>query len=97
MSGHKLAGAGSRSEVEAQRRTLVTTARCLTVACVLVALTPRIAFACPVCGPGTQDAAWAYLGMTVVLSGLPLLMIGGVGYWVYRRHRAVEPSDVRDH
>jgi hypothetical protein len=56
------------------------------VALALVVLTPGVVFACPVCGPGTENTAWAYLGMTVVLSGLPLLMIGGVGYWIYRRH-----------
>jgi len=60
----------------------------------LVALVPDVALACPVCGPaGTEDTALAYLGMTLVLSGLPLAMIGGVGYWIYRQHAAADDAD----
>jgi hypothetical protein len=61
------------------------------LALALVTLVPDMAYACPVCGtPGTEDAGWAYLAMTLVLSGLPLAMIGGVGYWLYRRMAAAE-------
>jgi hypothetical protein len=60
-----------------------------------VTLLPELALACPVCGtPGSEDAGWAYLAMTLILSGLPLAMIGSVGYWVYRRVTAAE-SDAR--
>jgi hypothetical protein len=56
-------------------------------------LAPEAAFACPVCGtPGTEEAGQAYLTMTLILSGLPLAMIGGVGYWVYRRVAAQDDS-----
>ena len=42
--------------------------------------------ACAVCGlMGTGENGWAYLAMTVVMSALPLMMIGGVSWWVYRR------------
>ncbi len=69
------------------RRTLVLIA-------LLVASTPGVVLACPVCGPaGTENTAWAYLTMTLVLSGLPLAMIGGVGYWLYRRNASHEAED----
>lgn len=59
--------------------------RLLVLVAVLM-LTPDAALACPVCGtPGTEETGRAYFTMTLVLSGLPLAMIGGVGYWVYRR------------
>ena len=42
--------------------------------------------ACAVCGlVGTADNGFAYLVMTIVMSVLPLVMIGGVSWWVYRR------------
>ena len=71
-------------------------ARLLVLMAVLM-LAPEAAFACPVCGtPGTEEAGRAYFTMTLVLSGLPLAMIGGVGYWVYRRvaaHDAAADAD----
>jgi hypothetical protein len=49
---------------------------------------PAVAFACPVCGlAGTQDNWAAYGSMSVMLSILPLGMIGGIGYWVIRKYR----------
>lgn len=45
-------------------------------------------FACAVCGlVGTGESGSAYLAMTLVMSALPLMMIGGVAWWVYRRIR----------
>jgi hypothetical protein len=56
------------------------------IATLIVLATPAFAFACPVCGTtGANDNGWAYFAMTIVLSGLPLGMIGGVVFWVYRR------------
>ncbi|MCC7042358.1 MAG: hypothetical protein IT183_00710 [Acidobacteria bacterium] len=59
--------------------------------------TPAVALACPVCGTaGPNDNGWAYFAMTIVLSGLPLGMIGGVVYWVHRRSSDADsagPSD----
>ena len=47
---------------------------------------PAAALACAVCGTsGPTDNSWAYFAMTMVLSGLPLCMIGGVVFWVSRR------------
>jgi hypothetical protein len=59
------------------------------MALAVVTLVPDLALACPVCGtPGSEDAGWAYLAMTLILSGLPLAMIGTVGYWLHRRTSA---------
>ena len=44
--------------------------------------------ACAVCGlTGTQDNWQAYRSMTVMMSGLPLAMIGGLAFWFYRRYK----------
>jgi len=56
------------------------------IATVFVLTTPALALACAVCGTsGIENNSWAYFAMTMVLSGLPLGMIGGVVFWVYRR------------
>lgn len=63
----------------------MTFARVLIVALIILAV-PAVALACPVCGTaGPNDNGWAYFAMTIVLSALPLGMMGGVGLWVYRR------------
>ena len=42
--------------------------------------------ACAVCGlVGTEGTGLVYFVMTIVMSTLPLAMIGGVSWWVYRR------------
>lgn len=51
-------------------------------------LIPAPLLACPVCGlAGVEDNLTAYAVMTLVLSALPLAMIGGVVTWIYRRSR----------
>ncbi len=63
----------------------MTFARVLIVMLILLAV-PAVALACPVCGTaGPNDNGWAYFAMTIVLSALPLGMMGGVGWWIYRR------------
>jgi hypothetical protein len=64
-------------------------ARRLTIAVVLVlACSPARLLACPVCGlGGTADNTWAYAAMTVVLSAVPLGMIGGIVLWIRRHSR----------
>jgi hypothetical protein len=64
------------------------------------ALVPEPAWACPVCGlAGPGDNGWAYAAMSVVLSALPLGMIAGTVFWVYKRShaRTEEPVDVPQH
>jgi hypothetical protein len=66
-----------------------TSMRFVTAVGVLVLAVPASLGACAVCGlTGTRDNGLAYLAMTVVMSGLPLAMIGGVVFWVYRRTKA---------
>jgi hypothetical protein len=49
-------------------------------------LIPASSWACSGCMVGDPKTAATYFGMTVVMSALPLLLIGGVCYWLYRHH-----------
>jgi hypothetical protein len=49
-------------------------------------LIPVAAWACPACMVGDPKTAATYFGMTVVMSSLPILLVCGIGYWVWRRH-----------
>ena len=64
----------------------------LTIASVLGAR-PDIALACAVCGSQEEKAAGAYLGMTIVLSLLPISLIGGAAYWLWRRAKSIPPCE----
>ncbi len=69
------------------------TAGCLSlsVLCALViAALPDVAFACPGCIAGTEENRVAFLVTTGLLTFLPLLMIGGVVYWLRKRARRAE-------
>lgn len=75
----------------------------LAAALLLSAAAPRAARACPLCadaatassGADEDDAmreARAYNNSIYLMAGMPYLMFGGVGYWVYRglrRHSAL--------
>ncbi|HEV2522089.1 MAG TPA: hypothetical protein VGT24_06875 [Candidatus Acidoferrales bacterium] len=49
-------------------------------------LIPGAAWACPACMVGDPKTAGTYLGMTLALSALPMLLVCGLGYWLWRRH-----------
>jgi hypothetical protein len=49
-------------------------------------LLPGVAWACPACMVGDPKTATTYFGMTVIMSSLPILLVCGVGYWLWRRH-----------
>ena len=49
-------------------------------------LIPGAAWACPACMVGDPKTAGTYLGMTLVMSALPILLVCGLGYWLWRRH-----------
>jgi hypothetical protein len=49
-------------------------------------LIPASASACPACMVGDPKTAGTYLGMTLVMSSLPILLVCGLGYWLWRRH-----------
>jgi hypothetical protein len=50
------------------------------------ATVPGVAWACPACMVGDPKTAATYFGMTLVMSALPILLICGLGYWLWRRH-----------
>lgn len=66
-------------------RRLIFVVRFLSVAAV-VAVIPGFAWACPACMVSSPKTASTYLGMTLIMSALPILLVGGIGYWLWRRH-----------
>lgn len=40
--------------------------------------------ACSVCGAGQEGTETSYVVMTLIVSFLPLAMIGGVAFWLWR-------------
>jgi Na+/melibiose symporter-like transporter len=67
--------------------------RTLVVALALLFAAPASALACPVCGlAGPGNNGWAYLAMTLMLSALPVGILGGVLFWVYRRTKEAEEA-----
>lgn len=64
------------------------TLRSLGLAVIVAALTPGSAWACSVCGlAGVRDNWAAYGIMSVILSLLPLGMIGSITLWLAKRSR----------
>jgi hypothetical protein len=60
--------------------------RCFLVAATGAALLPSSAWACPACMVSNPKTAATYLGMTLIMSALPILLVGCIGYWLWRRH-----------
>jgi membrane protein DedA with SNARE-associated domain len=56
------------------------------IAAVGASLIPAAALACPGCMVGDPKTAATYFGMTVIMSALPILLVCGLGYWLWRRH-----------
>jgi hypothetical protein len=59
--------------------------RTIFAACAL-SLMPTAGWSCSACMAGDPKTAATYLGMTLMMSALPLFMIGGLGYWLWRHH-----------
>jgi hypothetical protein len=60
-------------------------------------LLPRVAHACPVCFAAKNDASRvAFIVTTGFLTALPLVVLGGLIYWVFRRSRALEQQERAD-
>ncbi len=62
-------------------------------ALVLIALfvfVPDLARACAVCGFGEDESRVAYIGTTVFLSFLPLVLIGGTVFYYWRHHQRTQ-------
>jgi hypothetical protein len=55
---------------------------------------PSLAYACPVCFNAKDEAGRvAFLGTTLFLTALPLILIGGVIYWVVSRSAAADVAE----
>jgi hypothetical protein len=64
---------------------------CLLALSVLGALLPEVAAACAVCtGGSTEEVRYAFLWTTGFLSALPLVLVGGVVWFLRRRMRELE-------
>ncbi len=46
---------------------------------------PSTALACSVCFDASDENRQAFFDATVLLTMLPLFLIGGGGYWIYRQ------------
>ena len=58
---------------------------------VLLAL-PRLAEACAGCiARGDDESRAAFVGTTVLLTFLPLIVVGGAVWWLLRRARELDP------
>lgn len=62
--------------------------RFATLTAILLALLPTAAAACPVCGFGEDESRGAYIGTTVFLSLLPIVLIGAFVFFVRRLMKA---------
>ena len=58
-------------------------------------LTPDAALACSVCYAGAEESRKAFLFTTVLLSLLPIGMIGTLAWWVWRHARAADAASDR--
>ncbi len=62
------------------------------LAVVLLAGLPRAAHACPVCFGGDADNRAEFIGTTLFLTLLPLLMVGGFAFFLWRRFQRLEAA-----
>jgi hypothetical protein len=60
----------------------------------LAASMPATALACSVCGAVSEPTKRAYLTTTILLSAIPLAMIGGFLYWLKRASRMRDDADL---
>ena len=79
--------------------TLTLRARIAGLGAALCLGAPELARACAVCTSGTEEASrLAFILTTAFLSTLPLVMLGAVLWWLWRRTRQLERDATdRDH
>lgn len=68
----------------------MTTSTRMILTALAVLLLPGAAQACAVCGPGTEESRVAFIVTTGILTALPLVMIGGVFWWLRGRFAEME-------
>ena len=57
---------------------------------VLIASTPMQALACPVCMDDNEANRVAYIAMTALLTGLPFLIVGSLGFYIWKKSAQAE-------
>ncbi len=62
----------------------------LLISIAVLALPARL-YACPVCGVGKEGARFAFIFTTGLLTFVPLIMIGSVCYYLWRRTQRADP------
>jgi len=67
----------------------------LALAWFAITVLPDASAACSVCYGGAEESRKAFLFTTVLLSVLPLSMIGALAWWVWRSARDVDRADSR--
>ncbi len=66
------------------------------IAAAVLALWPGAAGACPVCMSNQAEASRnAFIATTGFLTVLPLLMVGGLAWWIRRRSRELARAETR--
>jgi hypothetical protein len=65
----------------------------LALAWFAIAVLADSAAACSVCFAGAEESRKAFLFTTVLLSLLPISMIGALAWWVWRSARDVDRAD----
>ena len=68
-------------------------AMALALAWLAIAALPDPAVACSVCYGGAEESRKAFLFTTVLLSLLPISMIGALAWWVWRSARDRDTAD----
>jgi hypothetical protein len=66
------------------------------LALLLVLVLPEVAHACPVCFDSRDENRQAFFNTAVMLTLLPLGMVGGVGLWMRKRYREMDGSEDGD-
>ncbi|RLB55560.1 MAG: hypothetical protein DRJ42_05910 [Deltaproteobacteria bacterium] len=59
-------------------------------AALAVTFAPDVAHACPTCFSANDANRVAYIITFIIMTVLPLAFIGGVVYWLFSRHAALE-------
>lgn len=61
----------------------------------LATMVPDPALACAICFSGAEDTLVAFYTTALLLTLLPFALIGGIGFWFYRRTKARDPGPVK--
>ena len=57
------------------------------------ALFANEALACPACAVSKEQSQAAFIGTTALLTFLPLIVVGGVAFWLIKQARAADAAE----